>query len=184
MTGRQEIAAEIDWRCAALSDLTSHLVQEHDSRFRVELHTLQELLKEVYASYRERDFARLAPLPGLLFLLEYELDRHMRREELTIFPAIEALENRIESGEKWMSAKRSIGVLISGTLLEHDDILERLVDVRRITGNYECPSYADQAYRNLFQRLEDLDQDLNLHIRLENDSVFPRVLSLAEHAVG
>ena len=179
MTSRQGIAAEIDWNCAALSDLTSHLVEEHNSRFRVELQILQELLKEVYVSYRQRDFARLAPLPGLLFLLRYELDRHMRREELTIFPAINALEKSIESGEERKSANRSVGALISATLLEHDDILDRLVDARRITGNYDCPSYADQAYRNLFQRLEALDHDLNLHIRLENDSVFPRALSLA-----
>jgi regulator of cell morphogenesis and NO signaling len=180
MTDRRGIAPEIGWNCAALSELISQLVEEHNSRFRVELQVLQEPLKEVYVSYRQRDFARLAPLPGLLFLFGYELDRHMRREELTIFPAIEALEKSIESREEWISANRGVGALISATLSEHDDILDRLIEARRITGNYECPSYAGQDYRNLFHRLEALDHDLSLHIRIENDSVFPRALSLAQ----
>jgi iron-sulfur cluster repair protein YtfE (RIC family) len=139
MTGLQGIAVESDWNWAALSDFTSHLVEEH-GRFRVELQLSQELLKDVYVSYRQRNFARLAPLPGLLFLLEYELDRHMRREELTIFPVIEGLEKSIEGKEEWISANRHVGALISAALSEHDDILDRLFEARRVTGNYECPS--------------------------------------------
>ncbi len=181
MTDPQGIAADIDWKCAALSALTAHLVEEHHSRFRVEIQTLRELLEQVYVAYRQRDFAKLAPLPCLLFLLGHELDRHMRREELTIFPTIEALENSLDRAAESQPANLGVGFLISEAIAEHDSILDRLAEARRITGNYECPFYADQAYRNLFQRLEALDHNLSQHIRLENDSVFSRSLSLVQH---
>ena len=179
MAGWQRIATlEIDWSGAPLGELMAHLVLVHHNRFRVEIPALQGLMQEVYAGYRQRDFARLARLPGLLFVLGNELEQHMRREELAIFPAIEALEKSVETGEEPAFGCRSVAAVISEAIPEHDDILDRLAEARRFTCDYECPSDADQSYRNLFQRLDALDHHLNLHIRLE-DSVFSRALSLA-----
>lgn len=181
MPGQNGIATfDVDWNRAPLRDLVPHIVAEHHGRFKVELPSLQGLLREVYASHRHRDSARLAPLPNLLFLLEDELDQHMRREELTIFPAIEARENSYKGRLRPALADRNISSLISAVLSEHDDILDRLAECRQMTDNYAVPSYADQGYRLLFQRLEALDHDLKFHIGVENDSVFSRALSLAQ----
>ncbi|MCC6391121.1 MAG: hemerythrin domain-containing protein [Bryobacterales bacterium] len=167
-----------DWNNKPLSELTARIVIAHHGRFRVELPALQGAAREVYACHRQRDFARLAPLPGLLFRLGDELERHMRREELTIFPAITALERAAEREEP-VVGNRCAGSLISATLSEHDDILDLLAEARQMTGNYEPPPNADQPYRVLLHRFEALDRDLNLHIVLENDSIFSRALSLA-----
>lgn len=177
--GQKRISAlDKDWSNARLSELTAHIVARHHSRLRVELPILHKSLEKVYASYRYRDFARLAPLPGLLFLMEDDLDQHMHREECTVFPEIEAFERSVESGYEPMSAHRGVPDLIAVTLTEHDSILDCLSEIRRATGNYEPPSYADQAYRALFQRLQALERDLNLHIYLESDLLFSRALSL------
>ncbi|MCC6368625.1 MAG: hemerythrin domain-containing protein [Bryobacterales bacterium] len=180
MEGRQEIFIfGTDWNNKPLSELTACIVIAHHDRFRLELPALQGAAREVYACHRQKDFARLAPLPGLLFRLGDELERHMRREELTIFPAITALEEAMGSREEPASANRCVGSLISATLSEHDDILDLLAEARQMTGNYEPPANADQPYRLLLKRFEALDRDLNLHIVLENDSIFSRALSLA-----
>jgi len=179
MEGRQELLVlGTDWSNKPLSELTARIVIAHHNRFRMELPALQGAAREVYACHCPRDFARLAPLPGLLFRLEDELERHMRREELTIFPAITALERAVE-GEEPVAGNRCAGSLISATLSEHDDILDLLAEARQMTGNYQPPPNAGQPYQVLLHRFEALDRDLNLHIVLENDSIFSRALSLA-----
>ncbi|MBV6433822.1 MAG: Iron-sulfur cluster repair protein YtfE [Bryobacteraceae bacterium] len=179
MEGRQELFVfGTDWNNKPLSELTARIVVAHHDRFRLELPALRGAAREVYACHCHRDFARLAPLPGLLFRLEDELGRHMRREEKTIFPVITALERAAE-GREPMAANRCTKSLISATLSEHDDILDLLAEARQMTGNYEPPPNAGEQYRLLLQRFESLDRDLNLHIGMENDSIFSRALSLA-----
>lgn len=171
---------ETDWGRARLTDLIGHIITEHHCRFRAELSTLQKSVGEVYVRYRERDFARLAPLPGILFLLNDELNRHMRREEVVIFPAIEALEKSLEERRDGAAPAQShIADLISDTLWEHDNIAARLAEVRATTRDYELPSYAGPSYRSLFRRLDALERGQAEHTRLEDDILFRRALTLS-----
>ena len=125
----------------------------------------------VYETYRAQDSATLASLPGLLFLMKDDLDLHMRKEELVLFPAIKQLE-REAAAPSGMSSR--IRVLLS----EHDSTAEALCDIRRITRDYQIPTYACDRYRALFQDFEALERGLRFHMYLEESVLFPRALSL------
>jgi regulator of cell morphogenesis and NO signaling len=61
---------------------------------------------------------------------------------------------------------------------EHDSAGQALSDIRRITRDFEIPEYACVTYRALMNGLQEFEQDLHLHIHLENNVLFPRAIQL------
>ena len=160
-----------DWTSVSLAELIAHLISQHHEYLQIELPRLQQCLNAVYETYRAQDSATLASLPNLLFLMKDDLDLHMRKEELVLFPAIEKLEREDPPSGSLSSRIRTM-------LSEHDSTAEALGDIRRITRDYKLPSHACDRYRALFQDLETLERRLQLHMCLEESVLFPRALSL------
>ena len=100
-----------------------------------------------------------------------DLDLHMRKEELVLFPAIERLEREVPPFGGLSSRIRT-------ALSEHDSTAEALSDIRRITRDYQLPSHACDRYRALFQDLETLERRLQFQMYLEESILFPRARSL------
>jgi regulator of cell morphogenesis and NO signaling len=63
---------------------------------------------------------------------------------------------------------------------EHDNAGGALAEIRAITGDYSVPDYACITYRSLMAGLQELEQDLHMHIHLENNILFPRALALEQ----
>jgi regulator of cell morphogenesis and NO signaling len=160
-----------DWNSLSLAELIAHLISQHHEYLRIELPRLQQCLYTVYETYRAQDSATLASLPGLLFLMKDDLDLHMRKEELVLFPAIEQLEREAAASSGLSSRIRTM-------LSEHDSTAEALSDIRRTTRDYQLPSHACDRYRALFQDFEALERGLQFHMYLEESILFPRALSL------
>lgn len=170
--------AERDWNEAPLSDLIEHIVSVHHAYLRQEMPRLQKELEAVYAFHRERDAAILAPLPGLFFLMEQELELHMHREEYMIFPAIEELERAAAGGYGVSFAFGKLEYPIRTLLAEHDNAGGTLEAIRNTTRDYTLPEYACESYRKLFRGFQALERNMLAHVQLENDVLFRRALEL------
>jgi NhaP-type Na+/H+ and K+/H+ antiporter len=57
---------------------------------------------------------------------------------------------------------------------------ELLAELRRMTQGYAAPGWACATLRALYQGLADLEAAMHLHVHLENNVLFPRVLALLE----
>jgi len=160
-----------DWNKLSLAELIAHLISQDHEYLRLELPRLQQCLNAVYETNRAQGRATLASLPNLLFLMKDDLDIHMRKEELVLFPAIKQLEREA-------AASNSLSSRIRTMLSEHDSTAEALSDIRRTTRDYQLPHDASETYRALFQDFETLERRLRLHMYLEESVLFPRALSL------
>ena len=154
-----------DWNTAPLQELIDHIVRTHHAYLDRELPALSVRLEKVYRVYNQRYGETL---PGLLEVyagLRSELEMHMRKEEMVLFPAIAAhkpfaaLENPIATLEA-----------------EHETAGEALAKIREITKDFDIPEYACVTYRALMTGLQELEQDLHMHIHLENNVLFPRAM--------
>ena len=67
---------------------------------------------------------------------------------------------------------------------EHDSAGNALAQIREITKNYDIPDYACVTFRALMNGLQELEQDLHMHIHLENNILFPRAIALESAARG
>ena len=111
--------------------------------------------------------------------LTQELAIHMDREERLLFPYIKRLSIATRTGP-------AAGALLFGSARtmtrlmenEHLSIGANMDRIRLLSGNYTLPDDADATDRRLFQELEAFEIDLQTHLHLENNILFPQVIAL------
>ncbi|MCE5306222.1 MAG: iron-sulfur cluster repair di-iron protein [Acidobacteriales bacterium] len=168
-----------DWNQAPLKELVEHIVTTHHAYLNRELAPLSARIEKVYKIYNEKYGPTLTGLPAVFFGLRSELEMHMRKEEMILFPAIAAYEVAVEAGSPLPQTPfGTVANPIHMMEAEHDGAGNALADIRRITANYAVPEYACVTYRSLMAGLQELEQDLHLHIHLENNILFPRAITL------
>lgn len=168
-----------DWSAAPLTDLVNHIVDRHHAFLRREMPAIALRLEKVYRVYNQRYGSALPGLPEVYAKLQAELDDHLNKEEWILFPAICAYVQAEKSGLPLPRAPfGSVANPIQLMEAEHVEAGEALESIRKITDNYTAPDYACVTYRALISGLKELEQDLHLHIHLENNILFPRVLDL------
>lgn len=172
-------ADETDWSQASLRDLIRHIVGKHHEYLKLELPRLSQRLGKVMRVYGEQDKATLAPLPALFGGLHSELDLHMHKEEMILFPFIEKVESAIKAGQPAPPAPfGTVANPIAMMEHEHDSAGAALKGMREATGDYAVPDYACVTYRSLLEGLRELESDLHIHIHLENNILFPRAIAM------
>ena len=141
--------------------LTRHIETRYHQRHREELPDLAALAARV-ETVHAADADAPAGLAALLEKLIGELEVHMKKEELILFPAI-----RRGGG--------AIGEPIAAMRADHDDHAAGITEIRRLTQGLTLPEGACRKWTALYQGLEVFVADLDGHIRLENDVPFPGV---------
>ncbi len=98
----------------------------------------------------------------------------MKNEEEILFPAIKevVLTNSSE-------AKKAIVTEITRMLGEHDAAGKAMDKINQITKSYLVPEDGCATYQVSFKMLQQFEDDLHVHIHLENNILFPRALELA-----
>jgi len=167
-----------NWSAAPLRELIDHIVGNHHEYLRRELGPLGERLDKVYRVYNEKYGPTLTGLPEVFAGLRVELEMHMRKEEMVLFPAIAAYESAMQAGSPLPRMPfGSIANPIRMMEAEHDSAGGALAEIRTITENYTIPEYACVTHRSLMAGLQELEQDLHQHIHLENNILFPRAIA-------
>jgi regulator of cell morphogenesis and NO signaling len=102
-----------------------------------------------------------------------ELLQHMDKEEKVLFPAIKEMVREKNSGKR--NIIQSEITRMSG---EHDFAGGAMDDINTITSGYKLPADACNTYRVAFQLLHQFEDDLHVHVHLENNILFPKALKL------
>jgi len=181
---RETGGADRDWTTASLAYLIHHIVSTHHEYLKLELPRLNERMNKVLSVHGDKDPETLPALSQTLRGLWDELDPHMQKEEMMLFPAIERFEQAV-------AAKQPPPPLPFGTfknpvhmmMAEHDNAGDALRRISELTHGYELPEYACSTVRALYEGLRELESDLHRHIHLENNILFPRAIEL-ERAAG
>lgn len=100
-------------------------------------------------------------LGDLLQRLIGELEVHMKKEELILFPAIRR------------GGMPGIETPIAVMRADHDDHGTEVDRIRALTGNLTLPEGACRSWTALYDGLTVFLDDLEAHVRLENDVLFP-----------
>lgn len=170
-----------DWTTAPLSDLIRHIVRTHHEFLKLELPRIGQRVQRVVQAHGHHDPEALLELEDVYRTLWQEMDLHMHKEELMLFPAIEHFEAATQSGSPLPpSPFGSIANPITVMEREHDSAGDALARIRVLTRDYEVPAYACSTYRAMLLGLQALEADLHTHVHLENNILFPRVIALEQ----
>lgn len=159
-------------------ELAEHIINAHHEFTRTEIYRLSALIEKVVSVHRTRH-PELLQLRKTFGDLAEDLMPHMMKEENILFPYIVAVEATSNSGSAcprppFMTVQNPVRMMQS----EHDFAGELLREIRRITSNYTVPTDGCVSYRTLYEGLRKFEEDLHLHIHLENNILFPRAIDM------
>jgi regulator of cell morphogenesis and NO signaling len=178
-------ADDRNWSESSLRELMTHIVSRHHEYLRSELPRLQGWLDRVVSKYGDKDADTVGKIPPVFTALREELESHLQKEELILFPAIARLEAARESGAP--APAFHCGTLngpITVMEMEHDSAGTALETMRQLMNDYQVPEHACRTYRALIEGLADLERDLHLHIHLENNILHVRARALMQEALA
>jgi regulator of cell morphogenesis and NO signaling len=184
LDGPGDDASGTDWPAASLKDLQEYIVETHHVFTRDMLGTVNQLAQKV-GDRHGAHHAEVLRVRTLVQQLVGDLMPHMMKEEQILFPYIEELEAAKESGRQApMPFFGTVQNPIRMMMEEHDAAAVVLTELRAVTDNYKLPGDACISFRALYERLNDLEQDLHRHIHLENNVLFPRAADMEDAARG
>ncbi len=163
-----------DWSEAPLALLIDHIVGTHHVYLKSELPRIQTWLDKVRKAHGAAHGEMLNPLSLIFADLRAELESHLAKEEMILFPLIK----RMETGDRSPAHCGSVNNPIRVMEHEHDNAGRALEAMREITRNYAVPPDACNTFRALFHGLAEIEADLHQHIHLENNILFPRAAEL------
>lgn len=170
---------------STLRGVIRHIIEWHHEYLKLELPRLRARLNKMASRHGERDGRLLERLHAAFCELQADLDEHLHKEEMILFPFIERYEQAAERGQPappppFGTVANPIRVMES----EHSRVVELLAQMRSITRGYQPADYACANFIAVFRSLEELEADLKEHIRVENDVLHRRAEALEKRLFG
>lgn len=141
--------------------LIDHILTRYHEMHRADLASLVPLAERVERVHAEDPDAPRG-LARALATLRDEMENHMAKEEMILFPAMRA------------GGGPGIEHPIAAMRADHDDHAGNIALIRRLTQGLTPPEHACGSWRSLYGGTAGLLDDLAAHIALENDILFPR----------
>ncbi|MCU0457469.1 MAG: iron-sulfur cluster repair di-iron protein [Bacteroidales bacterium] len=158
-----------EWQPDFLAD---YIVNVHHSYIRKTLPDLLFYTDKIMNVHGDRH-PELKEVARLFSKLSKELLLHLDREEQVLFPAIrEAM--RTKSPE----AIETIAGELPGMNDEHEFVGGTMDKINEITGGYKVPEDGCNTYAVTFRLLQEFEEDIHIHVHLENNILFPKSLNL------
>jgi regulator of cell morphogenesis and NO signaling len=157
-----------------LSFLSDYIVNTHH---KFVLKNLPELIfyTQKIANVHGEHHPELIEVASLFSKINEELLQHLKNEEEVLFPAIK------EAGKNAsLQVKATIVSEITRMHGEHEFAGGAMDKINVLTNNYFIPEDACNTYRVSLKLLEQFEDDLHIHVHLENNILYPKVLKLAE----
>ena len=111
----------------------------------------------------------------------HDLSAHMKKEELILFPFIKQMVKTKIAGEALATpAFGTVENPVNMMKHEHTAEGERLRSIAALTNEYTPPADGCNTFRVTYAMLEDFENDLHMHIHLENNILFPKAIDLEQ----
>jgi regulator of cell morphogenesis and NO signaling len=155
--------------------LIDHILNTHHAYMKTQLPRVAALLAKVLQAHSDRHGDMLRAVAAVYGPMKAELDGHLAKEEMVLFPLVRALDGGAKPGSFHCgSVQNPIRVM----WMEHDSAGEALAEMRRLTSDYTAPEDACNTFKALYFELAEMERDLHRHIHLENNILFPRAIAL------
>ncbi|MFL8799745.1 MULTISPECIES: iron-sulfur cluster repair di-iron protein [unclassified Clostridioides] len=157
----------IDWKNENPLKLIDNIIKQHHHFTFKELDEIDQLLLKVFSVHYQHSSAELKSVYKLFCNLKAELEGHLIKEEEELFPMIkEYLE------EPSVYLRDEIMKMIGVIEYEHTVAGEILQSLYRETNGYNIPDWGCTTYKLVYDKLDNLEKDLFIHIHKENSILF------------
>lgn len=170
----------IDYKSWPLDLLAEYIEKKHHRYVEEKIPILRQFLDKLCSVHGERH-PELFEINELFTASAGELTAHMRKEELVLFPFVKRMVNA-KLGHTTIQPPPfgTVENPIAMMMQEHDNEGARFRQIAELTNNYTPPADGCNTYIVTFAMLNEFEQDLHLHIHLENNILFPEAIKLEQ----
>lgn len=166
-----------DWKINFLID---YIINTHHVYVRKNLPIIRDFLTKTVNKHSDRH-PELVKILYLFTQVYQELLQHMQKEEEILFPVMKNLEDKQENkGINFTPKVGSIKGPITMMEQEHEDAGNAFQLIHSLSNNLTPPEDACKTYKITYAMLNEFEENLHLHIHLENNILFPKALSFEE----
>ena len=167
-----------DYKSWPLDLLADHIEKKHHRYVEERIPVLKQYLNKINKVHGAKH-PELQQIYDLFVASGGELAMHMKKEELVLFPYIRKMVKAKQNGEtldapRFGTVKNPIQTMMN----EHDNEGERFRQIEALSDSYTPPEDACGTYKVAFAMLKEFQDDLHLHIHLENNILFPKAEEL------
>jgi regulator of cell morphogenesis and NO signaling len=158
-----------DWDLGFLADYIMNTHHKYVLKTLPELVFYTRKIATVHGSHHNE----LIEVADLFEKINTELLQHLQKEEEVLFPAIkEVLKNNSPQAKKIIISE------IARMSKEHEFAGGAMDKINTITSDYRVPEDACNTYNVCFKLLHQFEDDLHVHVHLENNILYPKALGL------
>ena len=159
-----------EWKLDFLCDYIVNTHHQTVMKLLPELTFYTQKIAEVHSD----NHPELSEIANLFAQVDTELRQHLRNEEEVLFPAIrEVLKtNSAES-------KATIISEITRMTGEHEFAGGAMDKINELSHHYAVPDDGCNTYRVAYKLLEQFEDDLHIHVHLENNILYPKAMKLS-----
>lgn len=169
-----------DFKSWPLGLLTNYIETKHHALIQERVPMIRKFLKRVEKIHGAQD-PRLKKVRRIFEKSSEDLQSHLEREELIIFPYIRKIAGAEDRKNLILSdSYERIREIITQLMTEHEQEGEYLEQIRILTNNYSPPEYASNTYKVALAMLEEFDMNMQKHMHLERNILFPGALELSQ----
>ena len=152
--------------------LADYIEKKHHRYVEKRIPELRAFLGKVARVHGERH-PELIEIEQLFDASAHELLAHMKKEEMIVFPYVRSMAASTALNQPHFGTVENP---IKMMMHEHDTEGERFRKISLLSNNYTPPADACTTYKVAFSMLKEFEEDLHLHIHLENNILFPKAI--------
>jgi regulator of cell morphogenesis and NO signaling len=177
--GGEETGKQMPFTEMTEAQLVNHILTTHHYYVKNIMPVIAGHLEKVATKHGD-SFPYMIKVKELFGIIHKEMDEHMMKEETILFPRILEIEKHSRQGT------RPTANYISGPIemmeREHEHAGDLLFEIRRLTNHYTAPPGGCTTFQLCLSELREFEDDLHLHVHLENNILFPKALQFCRTA--
>ncbi|MBT6835854.1 MAG: DUF542 domain-containing protein [Bacteroidetes bacterium] len=170
---KHKINNHLDFQNMGLDDLIKHIEQVHHHFIRKNLPELSLLANKIQLTEKLSKIHQ--GVIELFITLTEEIMVHMEDEENIIFPHIRYHYNPLKyiTPEKGLTDHEGLTAYES-LMNQHEDVSAILKQISRLSDGYNPHKNDSTLMISFYKKLHEFEEDLHVHIHLENNILFPQ----------
>ena len=169
---------EMDFNSWSLDVLIDYIKKEHHNYVKEKTPVILSLLEKLCQEHGN-EHPELHEVKTLFKISADELAPHLKKEELVFFPFVKRMTNATNT--HGVIGKPHFGTVknpISSMMDEHNHEGDIFKAIGLLTNSFTPPEGASETYSTAYNMLKEFDLDLQKHIHLESNILFPKAKAL------
>ncbi len=164
--------------------LVDFIIHTHHNYYRETLPKLL-LLADIVIARDGPNHPEMHPIIALMINLDQRIKGHLISEEYALFPYLLEMELARSNKQRFLASENGrLEKPIHIMMKDHYQTAEVLKEIRELSQYFQQPPGTCRECALWYQLQKEFDADMRLHIHLENNILFPRVLAQESELIG